>query len=42
MRSKRVFLLRMIQCTSKAIEAILERFGGLTEGIFIMGYRPGI
>lgn len=42
MRSKRVSPLGMIQYTSKAKEAILERFRGLLEGVFIMGYRPGI
>ena len=42
MRSKRVFLLEMMQYTSKAKEAILERFRGLLEGVSIIGYRPGI
>ena len=33
MRSKRVFLPEMIQCTSKAKEAVLERFRGILEGV---------
>ena len=39
MRSKRVFLLGVIQCTSKAKEAILGRFRGVLEGVLNMGWK---
>ena len=39
MRSKRVFLLGMIQCTPKAKEAILGRFRGILEGVLNMIWK---